>query len=157
MCYILIYYSINNTDVKLNEYYQIYGHKLVKNIYIDWKCCMNKLIGILKTLIAGYIITIALLIIISICMYKMSLSNNIISICITAAYGISTFAGGLILGHIRKCNRLIWGILYGIIYFCILCVISVAINQGSGFDIASAAKCIGICCACGGAGGFFSP
>ena len=102
---------------------------------------MNKLIGILKTLIAGYIITIALL----------------ISICITAAYGISTFAGGLILGHIRKCNRLIWGILYGIIYFCILCVISVAINQGSGFDIASAAKCIGICCACGGAGGFFSP
>ena len=89
---------------------------------------MNKLIGILKTLIAGYIITIALLIIISICMYKMSLSNNIISICITAAYGISTFAGGLILGHIRKCNRLIWGILYGIIYFCILCVISVAIN-----------------------------
>ena len=33
MCYILIYYSINNTDVKLNEYYQIYGHKLVKNIY----------------------------------------------------------------------------------------------------------------------------
>ena len=96
---------------------------------------MNKLIGILKTLIAGYIITIALLIIISICMYKMSLSNNIISICITAAYGISTFAGGLILGHIRKCNRLIWGILYGIIYFCILCVISVAINQGSGFDI----------------------
>ena len=48
---------------------------------------MNKLIGILKTLIAGYIITIALLIIISICMYKMSLSNNIISICITAAYG----------------------------------------------------------------------
>ena len=41
---------------------------------------MNKLIGILKTLIAGYIITIALLIIISICMYKMSLSNNIISI-----------------------------------------------------------------------------
>lgn len=94
---------------------------------------MNKLIGILKTLIAGYIITIALLIIISICMYKMSLSNNIISICITAAYGISTFAGGLILGHIRKCNRLIWGILYGIIYFCILCVISVAINQGSGF------------------------
>lgn len=120
---------------------------------------MNKLIGILKTLIAGYIITIALLIIISICicMYKMSLSNNIISICITAAYGISTFAGGLILGHIRKCNRLIWGILYGIIYFCILCVISVAINQGSGFDIASAAKCIGICCACGGAGGFFSP
>ena len=112
---------------------------------------MNKLIGILKTLIAGYIITIALLIIISICMYKMSLSNNIISICITAAYGISTFAGGLILGHIRKCNRLKWGIL------CILCVISVAINQGSGFDIASAAKCIGICCACGGAGGFFSP
>ena len=106
---------------------------------------MNKLIGILKTLIAGYIITIALLIIISICMYKMSLSNNIISICITAAYGISTFAGGLILGHIRKCNRLIWGKLYG------------AINQGSGFDIASAAKCIGICCACGGAGGFFSP
>ena len=74
MCYILIYYSINNTDVKLNEYYQIYGHKLVKNIYIDWKCCMNKLIGILKTLIAGYIITIALLIIISICMYKMSLT-----------------------------------------------------------------------------------
>ena len=105
---------------------------------------MNKLIGILKTLIAGYIITIALLIIISICMYKMSLSNNIISICITAAYGISTFAGGLIL-------------LYGVIYFCILYVISVAINPGSGFDIASAAKCIGICCACGGAGGFFSP
>ena len=154
MCYILIYYSINNTDVKLNEYYQIYGHKLVKNIY-RFEILYEQII--LKTLTAGYIITIALLIIISICMYKMSLSNNIISLCITAAYGISTFAGGLILGHIRKCNRLIWGILYGIIYFCILCVISVAINQGSGFDIASAAKCIGICCACGGAGGFFSP
>ena len=69
---------------------------------------MNKLIGILKTLIAGYIITIALLIIISICMYKMSLSNNIISICITAAYGISTFAGGLILGHIEYAT-----VLYG--------------------------------------------
>ena len=147
MCYILIYYSINNTDVKLNEYYQIYGHKLVKNIYrlemlyeqINWNTKdLNSWLYYNNCFTDNY-------------------SNNIISICITAAYGISTFAGGLILGHIRKCNRLIWGILYGIIYFCILCVISVAINQGSGFDIASAAKCIGICCACGGAGGFFSP
>ena len=153
MCYILIYYSINNTDVKLNEYYQIYGHKLVKNIYrlemlyeqINWNTKdLNSWLYYNNCFTDN-------------CMYKMSLDNNIISICIPAAYGISTFAGGLILGHIRKCNRLIWGILYGIIYFCILCVISVAINPGSGFDIASAAKCIGICCACGGAGGFFSP
>ena len=87
---------------------------------------MNKVSVILKTLIAGYVITVAALLLLSFCLYKFRVSDSIISVGIYVTYGLSTLCGGLLLAKSMKRNRLMWGALYGVIYFIILFIFSFA-------------------------------
>ena len=50
---------------------------------------MKKLSIILKTLIAGYIITVLALLVLAFCLYKFRVSGNVISIGIYVTYGLS--------------------------------------------------------------------
>ena len=56
-------------------------------------------------------------------------SGNVISIGIYVTYGLSALCGGLILGKGMQHSRLVWGVLYGIIYFLILCVVSIILSK----------------------------
>ena len=103
--------------------------------------CMKKLSIILKTLIAGYIITVLALLVLAFCLYKFRVSGNVISIGIYVTYGLSALCGGLILGKGMQHSRLVWGVLYGIIYFLILLsnfslIVLVSILNSSLFNIA---------------------
>ena len=63
---------------------------------------MNKVSVILKTLIAGYVITVAALLLLSFCLYKFRVSDSIISVGIYVTYGLSALCGGLLLAKSMK-------------------------------------------------------
>lgn len=62
--------------------------------------CMKKLSIILKTLIAGYIITVLALLVLAFCLYKFRVSGNVISIGIYVTYGLSALCGALFLPEV---------------------------------------------------------
>lgn len=118
---------------------------------------MKKLSIILKTLIAGYIITVLALLVLAFCLYKFRVSGNVISIGIYVTYGLSALCGGLVLAKGMQHNRLMWGALYGIIYFLILCIVSIIVSgEISSLDVAQIVKGVAVCILCGALGGIIS-
>ena len=79
---------------------------------------MNKVSVILKTLIAGYVITVAALLLLSFCLYKFRVSDSIISVGIYVTYGLSALCGGLLLAKSMKRNRLMWSDIFYYIIYC---------------------------------------
>ncbi len=112
---------------------------------------------ILKTLIAGYIITVLALLVLAFCLYKFRVSDSVISAGIYVTYGLSALCGGLLLGKSMGKNRLMWGAMYGVVYFLILIVVSIAVNRGvSSIDTAHMIKSAVVCILCGAFGGIIS-
>ena len=57
----------------------------------------------------------------------------------------------------KACSRLVWGVLYGIIYFLILCVVSIILSRGiSSIDMSQMVKGAIVCILCGAIGGIVS-
>lgn len=117
---------------------------------------MNKVVSILKTLVTGYIMTVVLLLILAFCLYKFRISDDVVMIGIYVIYGISTFCGGLLLAKRLARNRLMWGAVYGVVYFVILCIVSAVMSKGAPVDVMQLVKSAALCIVCGAAGGVIS-
>lgn len=117
---------------------------------------MNKFLGVLKTLVISYVVTGVLLLLLSLCMLKMNVSSGIVTIGIIVIYIVSTFGGGFLLAKREKTRRLMWGALFGLIYFMVLFVMSVIINKGLSMDYAACIRGFFVCLAAGAVGGFLS-
>ena len=72
-----------------------------------------------KALLAAYVVTGILLIILALALYKFELNEGAVTAGVTAVYLISTFTGGLVVGKLAKVRRFLWGIVLGIIVFCV--------------------------------------
>ena len=69
-----------------------------------------------KALLAAYVVTGILLIILALALYKFELNEGAVTAGVTAVYLISTFTGGLVVGKLAKVRRFLWGIVLGILY-----------------------------------------
>lgn len=118
---------------------------------------MRELKNVLKTLIAGYVITVVMLFIIALCLYKMSLGEQIVGAGVLVTYGVSVFVGALMLAKIQKSKRLMWGIVYGMVYFAIILAASIIANKGISCNWPGLAKTFAVCVISGLVGGFVSP
>ena len=76
----------------------------------------KKVLNILKTLLISYAVTIIMLLIISLCLYKFNMSNWQITTAILVTYVFSSFAGGYIIARKQKNRRLFWGLAVGVTY-----------------------------------------
>ena len=72
-----------------------------------------------KALLAAYVVTGILLIILALALYKFELNEGAVTAGVTAVYLISTFTGGLVVGKLAKVRRFLWGIVLGILYFAL--------------------------------------
>lgn len=117
---------------------------------------LNKFLGVLKILVISYVVTGVLLLLLSLCMLKMNISSGIVTVGIVVIYIISTFGGGFLLAKREKTRRLMWGALFGVIYFLVLFVMSVIINKGISMDYAACIRGFFVCLAAGAVGGFLS-
>lgn len=86
-------------------------------------------VWMLKALLAAYIITTALLLLLSFLLYKFDLGEQKVEIGIIAVYILSTFAGGYIIGKLTRVRRFLWGFALGVLYFTLLVLISMGVYR----------------------------
>ena len=91
-----------------------------KNMQVMW---------MIKALLACYIVTGVLLIVISALVYRLQLKEQIVTACIVSVYAISTFIGGFIAGKIKEKRKFFWGLLIGTIYYLLLILISFGVYR----------------------------
>ena len=107
----------------------------------------EKIMWMLKSLLASYIVTGLLLLGLSFLVYKFELDEQVVVAGIVAIYVVSTFMGGYIIGKLTGVKKYIWGMIVGAVYFALLFFISYGVyrefNTNGISSITTAILCIG--------------
>ncbi len=90
----------------------------------------ERLVALLKCLMAAYLITGILLLIVAGLLYKFSIGENVVDISIIVIYCISSLLAGLFFSKGASSRRFIWGMLAGAAYFVIICAVSAVSDPG---------------------------
>lgn len=85
----------------------------------------ERLVALLKCLMAAYLITGLLLMLVAGLLYKFSIGENVVDISIIVIYCVSSLLAGLFFSKSASSHRFIWGMLAGAAYFVIICAVSV--------------------------------
>lgn len=88
-------------------------------------------VTLLKCLLASYVITGVLLIMLAFVVYRLSLAEKAVSAVIIVIYVLSTFAAGWIAGKCIKTRRFLWGFVEGTAYFLVLLILSLILDAPS--------------------------
>ena len=94
------------------------------------KACQDAAVRLIKSLLAAYIVTGLLLLLLALLLYKLQLSESVVNIGIIAIYVAACFLGGFLEGKMMKTRKFLWGGAFGLLYFAVLTVISLAVGQG---------------------------
>ncbi len=114
------------------------------------------LLSILKILLAMYMVTGIMLLILSAMLYKMQLSESVVSIGIVLIYVISGLLGGFLSGKVMKRKCFVWGMAMGACYFLILALGSIVFHRGINMEMSRFATTLVLCTASGMIGGMAS-
>ena len=120
---------------------------MLKNIKVIWW---------IKSLLASYIVTGILLLVLTFFMYKFELNEKIVSAAIVGIYVVSTLIGGMIIGKLTKSKRYLWGMVLGIIYFVLLLLITLGVYRTLNGDSVSIVTSLILCAGGGMTGGMIS-
>lgn len=90
----------------------------------------ERIVALLKCLMAAYLITGVLLLAVAGLLYKFSLSENVVDISIIVIYCISSLLAGLFFSKGAPSHRFIWGMAAGAAYFVIICAVSAVAEPG---------------------------
>ena len=112
-----------------------------------------KVIWWIKSLLASYIVTGILLLVLTFFMYKFELNEKIVSAAIVGIYVVSTLIGGMIIGKLTKSKRYLWGMVLGIIYFVLLLLITLGVYRTLNGDSVSIVTSLILCAGGGMTGG----
>lgn len=111
-----------------------------KEIYLE------KVIFITKCILAAYILTAGLLLLLAFMLYRFGLSEKVVSLCIIGIYIAVTFAIGLLAGKRAGKKKFLWGLAMGVAYYVILVIVSLIVNRGPQ-DIAGNMLTVFVLCA----------
>ncbi|NLL79328.1 MAG: TIGR04086 family membrane protein [Clostridiales bacterium] len=110
----------------------------------------------LKCLLFSYIITGLLLMLLALFLYKLKLSEQIVSIGIILIYVAAAFFAGFVTGKKRKEKKYLWGLCMGTAYFLVLTAVSFAVNHNAGDLAENFVTAFFICAGSGMLGGMVS-
>lgn len=116
----------------------------------------TKILYLLKGLFFAYIITAIILLILSLLMLKLNLPAIVTSVGINLAYIASSLLSGFYVGKKVEQKKFIWGLLMGVIYFVILMLVSLIMNQSSPLPLGNMLTVLVICGMSGMLGGMLS-
>ena len=116
----------------------------------------SRLTFILKSLLISYLLTAGLLLLLALFLYKFSLTEKIVSLCITGIYILVTFLAGFLAGKREGARKFLWGLLMGCLYFIILTLVSLIVNHGMGDLSSGFFSTLVLCAASGMLGGMLS-
>lgn len=77
-----------------------------------------------KSLLIAYVVTGIFLLILTLLLYKMGLSEQKVNIGVILIYVIATFSGGFVMGKLSMTHKFLWGLLTGVLYWGLLMLIS---------------------------------
>lgn len=110
----------------------------------------ERVVALLKCLMASYLITGILLVMIAFFLYHMQLGEQVVDIAIIVVYVLSSLVSGFLYAKGAKSKRFIWGTLAGLVYFLIICLISMVMEPQQ-FDVMST-SCLTTFFICAGSG-----
>ena len=116
----------------------------------------SKVMWVLKALLASYIVTGILLLLLTMALYKMELNEKMVSAAIVAIFVMATLIGGILIGKMAKVKRFIWGLGLGIAYFALLLLITLGVYHTLNGDGANLVTTFILCAGGGMAGGMIS-
>ena len=116
----------------------------------------SKVMWVLKALLASYIVTGILLLLLTMALYKMELNEKMVSAAIVAIYVMATLIGGILIGKMAKVKRFIWGLGLGVAYFALLLRITLGVYHTLNGDGANLVTTFILCAGGGMAGGMIS-
>jgi len=116
----------------------------------------RKLMWILKSLTAAYLVTVVLLAGLAMLLYKLEIGEKLVSAGIVAVYVLSTLVGGLFIGKMAQTRRFIWGIGLGMVYFLLLLLITLGVYRTINSDITNMITTWILCTGGGMIGGMLS-
>ena len=116
----------------------------------------SKVMWVLKALLASYIVTGILLLLLTMALYKMELNEKMVSAAIVAIYVMATLIGGILIGKMAKVKRFIWGLGLGIAYFALLLLITLGVYHTQNGDGANLVTTFILCAGGGMVGGMIS-
>jgi len=113
-------------------------------------------IFLLKCLLAAYIVTAFLLLLLAFLVYKAGISEKIVSGTIIAIYVVVNFLAGFLAGKRMGSKKFLWGLLVGGVYFLVLAALSLIVNHSTAQLGNSFVTTLTLCCGGGMLGGMFS-
>lgn len=116
----------------------------------------KRIMWVLKSLLASYIVTGILLLVLTFLVYKFKLDEQIVISGIVAIYTISTFIGGFIIGKLTQVKKFVWGMGIGCIYFLLLFLISYGVYREFNTNGLNVITTIVLCVGGGTLGGMLS-
>lgn len=88
------------------------------------------IVNLLLYLILAYAGTFLVLLVLAFLYYKFRFSEDIISGGVVVTYVAAGFLGGFLAGKKMKQKKFLWGLLMGVVYYMILILLSLVVNQG---------------------------
>lgn len=116
----------------------------------------TKLVLLIRSLLFSYIITAIILLLLALFMYKLDVSNSVISAGVIIAYIFSNFLGGLMIGKNVEQKKFFWGIINGLLYFVVIVLISIVLGKTIFTQLGSAITVFIMCSLGGMLGGMVS-
>lgn len=116
----------------------------------------GKIVFVMKCMLAAYLLTAGLLLLLALMLYRFGLSEKVVSICIILIYIAVTFLAGFIAGKRAGEKKFIWGLVMGCVYFLILMVVSIIVNRGIEEPVSRMVTVFMLCSGSGMLGGMLS-
>ena len=110
----------------------------------------------IKTLFLMYAVTLILLLLLALILFKMEPQEIVCKIWLIAVYIISGLLGGFLIGKRRKSKKFLWGFFAGLLYFLILFAVSLLLYKGLTGDWMHLITTMILCVASGTVGGMIS-
>ena len=109
-----------------------------------------------KSLLIAYVVTGIFLLILTLLLYKMGLSEQNVNIGVILIYVIATFSGGFVMGKLSITHQFLWGLLAGVLYWGLLMLISLGIYHSLQAEMWSLLTTLLLCAGGGMLGGMVS-
>lgn len=121
-----------------------------------WNCVRNEAPLWLFTLLATYIVTALLLLLLAFLVYQFHLGEKVVDIAIIGVYVLVNFLAGFFMGKKKKVKKYLVGLGVGVLYFAVLVIVSLICNHGFQDFAGNFFTTLAICAGAGTIGGMVS-
>ena len=114
---------------------------------------ISQSLKMMRALLVSYVVTALFLLLTAALVYRAGLDESKVQIAVILIYIVSCFLGGFLAGKMMKTRKFLWGGLLGFLYFAVMLLVSVAVNQEFGDAVTGVMTAFVICTVSGMAGG----